>query len=93
MEQKEREDAIADAATEQSYGPTDIMSAEIRDCWEKPKGHREPTKCNGDDTRKPGDSERHDESHESKKNNVLDNSHATIWLYYASMAGITFNNC
>src|SRR6266404_2883971 len=32
VEQKERQYAVADTATEQSYGPTDIMSAEVRDC-------------------------------------------------------------
>jgi hypothetical protein len=43
VEQRERQDAIADAATKQSYGPTDI----IRDCWQNPKGHREPPNAIG----------------------------------------------
>ena len=78
MEQKERQYTVADAATEQSYWPTDIMSAEVRDCWQNPKGCREPTKCNRGNTRKPSDSQRHDESHQSEENNVLDESHAAI---------------
>jgi hypothetical protein len=78
VEQKERQYAVADAATEQSYWPTDIMSAEVRDCWQNSKGCREPTKCNRGNTRKPSDSQRHDESHQSEENNVLDESHAAI---------------
>jgi len=78
VEQKERQYAVADTATEQSYGPTDIMSAEVRDCWQNPKGCREPTNCIRGNTRKPSDSQRHDESHQSEENNALDESHAAI---------------
>jgi hypothetical protein len=52
------------------------MSAEVRDCWQNPKGCREPTKCIRGNTRKPSDSQRHDESHQSEENNALDESHA-----------------
>ena len=78
MKHRECQYAVADGAAEQSYGPTDIMSAEVRDCWQNPKGRREPTEYNRSNTRKPSDSQRHDESHESEENNVLDESHEAI---------------
>ncbi len=55
---QKRSASVAEATAEQEKGPANIMSSEVRNCWQKPEWQREPPKYTWSNTRKAGNGKR-----------------------------------
>jgi hypothetical protein len=66
-----RSATIAEATAEQKKGPAHIMSAEVRNCWQKPEWQREPAKYTWSNTRKTRSSKRNQKPTAPKRTTFL----------------------
>jgi hypothetical protein len=73
-----RSATVAEATAEEKKGPAHIMSAEVRNCWQKPEWQREPVKYTWSNTRKTRNSKRNQNADGTEENDFFGQPHAEL---------------
>jgi hypothetical protein len=77
LKYQKRSATVAEATAKQKKGPADIMSAEVRNCWQKPEWQREPAKYTWSNTRKTRNSKRDQKADGTEKDDFFGHPHGT----------------
>jgi hypothetical protein len=89
LKYQKRSATVAEATAEQKKGPADIMSAEVRNCWQKPEWQREPAKYTWSNTRKTRNSKREQKADGTEEDDFFGQPHGTTLpdIYDANREG------
>jgi hypothetical protein len=78
LKYQKRSATVAEATAEQKKGPPDIISAKVRNCWQKPEWQREPAKYIWSNTRKTRNSKRDQKADRTEEDDFFGQPHGTL---------------